>query len=198
MRSLASLGLVSLMLGLPLAAQADEVFEAKLSLSAVAQDTGSGAPAIEKLKISGNQLLNVARGRSPQAVVPENEVLVVIVDCASSDSRLSVFDTTGGTELVTLADSGEVDVVVGATSGASVAAMDVNDVGTAQNGLDGGYLVAAGTFKLGPGSCPAGLKASLSGVVDGTVTDDVGTHPFSVLVLKGKLSTQKTSIATLP
>lgn len=194
----ASLGSMFLALALPVGAQADEVFEAKLSLSAVAQGGTMGAPLIEKVKVSGDTLLNVARGRSPDAVVPDNEVLVVIVDCDTWESRLSVFDTTGGTELVTLADSGDVEVVLGATSGVVVADMDVNDVGNTQNGLDGGSMVVAGTFKFGAGDCPAGLKASLSGVIEVTITDEVGTESFPVLVQKGKLSTGKASIDTLP
>lgn len=57
----ASLGSMFLALALPFGAQADDVFEAKLSLSAVAQGGTMGAPLIEKVKVSGNTLLNVAR-----------------------------------------------------------------------------------------------------------------------------------------
>jgi hypothetical protein len=186
---------------LPLAAQADEVFEADLSLSAVVQGDDQGTPVIEKVKVTTEGLLNVARGRSPDAIVPANELLAVVVDCATKDASLVVFDTNGPSVLVTVADVDEVeelDVAFDAKGGSIVADLELEDVGDADNSVDGGHLLAAGRFKIGAGECPISVQAALSGVVDVTITDDVGTESFTLLALKGKLKTGKESIATLP
>jgi hypothetical protein len=180
-------------IGFPLGANADEVFEAKVSFTAVAQGPGG----IEKIKIDSDALLNVALGRSPDAQVAVDELLAFVVDCESGEARLSAVDTSPLTEVV-IADSSEVDVVEDEKGGQLVLAMEVDPTGGLFNSLDDGYFVLAGKFKHGEDGCPVSLSTSASGVIDATITDDVGTESFAVLITKGKLSTGKESIATLP
>jgi len=182
-------------LAMPSGAFADAVYGVNVSLSAVAVVDGS----LEKQKVGSDALVNLARGRSADAAVPDNEALAVVLDCATGEASLVVFDTAGGTVLVTIGTSDDEDLVTALDGdGAFGAVIELADVGNATNGIDGGYLVVTAQFKTGAGNCPTGIKATASGVLDVTITDDVGTESFSAVVLKGKASFSSAPIDQLP
>jgi hypothetical protein len=182
-------------LAVPTGAFADAVYGVNLSLSAVAVVDGS----LEKQKVGSEALVNLARGRSADAAVPDNEVLAMVLDCATGEASLVVFDTAGGTVLVTIGSSSDEDLVTALDgAGAFGAVVELEDVGNATNGIDDGYLVVTAQFRTGPGNCPTGIKATASGVLDVTITDDVGTESFSAVVLKGKASFSSEPIDQLP
>lgn len=182
-------------LAVPTGAFGDAVYGVNLSLSAVAVVDGS----LEKQKVGSDALVNLARGRAADAAVPDNEVLAVVLDCATGEASLVVFDTTGATVLVTIGTSDDEDLVSALDGdGAFGAVIELADVGNATNGIDGGYLVVTAQFRAGPGNCPTGIKATASGVLDVTITDDVGTESFSAVALKGKASFSSEPIDQLP
>jgi len=181
-------------LALPSSAFADPVYAADLSFSGVAITDGF----LGKQKIASDAILNVARGRAPDAAVPANEVLALVVDCTTGDASLVVFDVDLDSVLVTMATSGEEDLLLAPNGGAFGLEFDVADTGNASNGLDGGFLVVTGLFQPGPGGCPAGIKATAGGVLDVTITDDVGTRSLTAVLLKAKASFSSAPIAQLP
>jgi hypothetical protein len=182
-------------LAMPTGAFADAVYGLNLSLSAVAVVDGS----LEKQKVGSDALVNLARGRSADAAVPDNEVLAVVFDCVTGEASLVVFDTAGGTVLVTIGTGSDETLVIAQDgAGAFGAVVELADVGNASNGIDDGYLVVTAQFRPGAGNCPTGIKATASGVLDVTITDDVGTESFSAVVLKGKASFSSEPIDELP
>lgn len=184
-----------ILLAMPTGSFADAVYGVNLSLGAVAVVDG----ALEKQKVGSDALVNLARSRAVEEAVPDNEVLAVVIDCATGEASLVVFDTAGGTVLVTIGTSSDEDLVTALDgAGAFGAVVELEDVGNATNGIDGGYLVVTAQFRTGAGDCPTGIKATASGVLDVTITDDVGTESFSAVVLKGKASFSSEPIDQLP
>lgn len=182
-------------LAVPTGALAEAVYGVSLSLSAVAVVDGS----LQKQKVGSEALVNLARGRAADAAVPAGEVLAMVLDCATGEASLVVFETVGGTVLETIGTSDDEDLVTALDgAGAFGAVVELADVGNATNGIDGGYLVVTAQFRTGPGNCPTGIKATAGGVLDVTITDDVGTESFSAVVLKGKASFSSEPIDQLP
>ena len=67
---------------LPLTTSAAEVLPVKASLSAISQDEVSGQPKIARFEVTDKAIVNLARGR-PDAAVPANEILALLVNCAT-------------------------------------------------------------------------------------------------------------------
>jgi hypothetical protein len=126
-------------------------------------------------------------------------VLALVFDCASGEGSLVVFDTDSDTVLVTVATGDEERLVTDMSgNGAFGLSLDLQEVGDADNSVDGGFLVVTGQFDVGAGDCPVGIKATSIGVLDVTFTDDVGTESISAVVVKGKASFSSSPIAQLP
>lgn len=167
------LRLCSLWLTLTGVAWSADVYSVKFGFTGATQDEVGGQPAIQSIKGTATALVNIARGRAPDATVPANEVLAAVLDCSSA-LGLIVYDTTSHSNLVT--------VIPGTPPG--------------PNSLDDGFLVFTGKASLDTNGCPTKLSASVTGVIDATFTDDVGTHSGTILVMKGKL-TLGTKLGTL-
>jgi len=185
---------LGLALGLGTGASADEVFPVQASFAASVQD----GPAIAHVKFSGESLLNLARGRAPDAAVPAGEILAFRVDCGSAEGSLIVFDTGGNSVLATIATTERIDVVHAGSKGEFSMVLDVAESGNGDFAVHDGTLVVLGKLSIGGGSCPVSLKATASGVVDATTTDNVSTDDITAILSKGKFTTPGVSIATLP
>jgi hypothetical protein len=182
-------------LALPATAFAQAVYTVNLSLGAVLLADG----LLAKQKVDDTAIVNLAMARPVDAVVPDNEVLALLFDCATGDASLDVFDLVGNVVLENIATSGNEDLLTATNGGAFALVLDLKNVnGGALNDIDGGYLVVTAQFEPGPMGCPSGIKAGASGVIDVTVTDDLGTEAFSVVVLKGKAGFSKEPITQLP
>jgi len=179
---------------LPTGASADAVYAADLSFSAVAITDG----LLGKEKVGSDALVNLARGCGLDQAIPANEALALVFDCATGEASLVVFDVNLGSVLVTWATSDDEDLLLAPNGGAFGLQLDVADVGNATNGIDGGYLVVTAQFRPGPGNCPTGIKATATGVLDVTVTDDVGTQAITAVLLKGKAGFSGAPIDQLP
>jgi hypothetical protein len=181
-------------LALPSAVRADAVYALDLSFSGVVVTDG----VLGKNKVTNEALVNLARGRAIDAPVPGNEVMALVFDCASGEGSLVVFDTLAGTVLVPWAIVERQDLLLAPNGGAFALQFEVAEVGENENGIDDGYLVMTAQFKPGPMSCPSGIKASVSGALDVTVTDDVGTDSLTAVLLKGKASFSSDPIDQVP
>lgn len=195
MRTLAGLCALFLsVLALPSAARADAVYALELSFSAVVVTDG----ALAKQKVTNDVLVNLARGRAVDAPVPGNEVMALVFDCVTGEGSLVVFDGLTGSVLVPWATGDAEDLLLAPNGGAFALDLDVAEVGENENGIDDGYLVVTAQFKPGPMDCPTGIKATVSGALDVTVTDDVGTDSLTAVLLKGKASFSSGPIDQVP
>jgi hypothetical protein len=170
-----------------LTAQAVDVYSVKFSFSGANQDQKGGLPAINSVKGTGNNLINLARGRDVNASVPANEVLAALMNCSAALS-LVVYDTSAHTVLATIATPTESGTVGSPKQGLGVVAAQVATAGNSSNGLTGGFLVFTGKVTLDGNGCPVKGSIAATGLLDVTITDDMGTNPTEVLVMKGKLS----------
>jgi hypothetical protein len=164
-----------------------DVYGVKLSFSGANQDEKDGVPAINSLKGTANNLINLARGRDVNASVPANEVLAGLMNCSAALS-LVVYDTSANTVLATVATPMESGTVGNPKQGLGVVAAQVASSGNSSNGLNGGFLVFTGKVSLDVNGCPTKGSTSVTGLLNITITDDMGTHSVQALVMKGKLS----------
>jgi hypothetical protein len=181
-------------LALPTAARADAVYALDLSFSGMVVTDG----VLGKNKVTNEALVNLARGRAIDAPVPANEVMALVLDCATGEGSLAVFDALAGTVLVPWAIIERQDLLLAPNGGAFALELEVAEVGENENGIDDGYLVVTAQFKPGPMNCPTGIKATVSGAIDVTVTDDVGTDSLTAVLLKGKASFSSAPIDEVP
>jgi hypothetical protein len=172
---------------LALTADAIDVYSVKFGFNGAAQDDNNGVPAIGTIKGTSANIINLARGRSVNAAVPANEVLAALMNCDTALS-LVVYDTGSHTVLATIATPMESSSVGNSKQGMAVVAADINTNGNSSNGLTGGYLVFTGKATLDANGCPIKGSTAVTGVIEATTTDDVGTQAATVLVMKGKLS----------
>jgi len=170
-----------------LTATGADVYSVKFGFNGVTQDEINGSPVVLKVKATQQGIINIARGRSGDAAVPANEVLAALMDCSAALS-LVVYDTSSHTVLATIATPMESSTVGNLKQGLGVVAAQVATNGNSSNGMTGGYLVFTGKVSLDSNGCPVKGSTAVTGVMEVTVTDDVGTHSSDVLVMKGKLS----------
>lgn len=182
-------------LSLPAAASAQAVYPMNVSFGSVVVADG----LLAKQKVDSDAIVNLAMARAVDAEVPANETLALLFDCATGDASLDVFDLNANSVLENIGTSDEEDLLTAPNGGAFAAVLDLKNInGGAVNDIDGGYLLLTAQFKPGFGGCPTAIKASASGVIEVTVTDDLGTEALSVVVLKGKASFSKEPITQLP
>ncbi|MCG3149705.1 MAG: hypothetical protein PCFJNLEI_03170 [Verrucomicrobiae bacterium] len=169
------------------AVPAADVYSVKFGFAGTTQDEVNGQPALESVKATAANLINIARGRAPNAAVPPSEVLAVVLDCDAA-LRLIVFDTVTKQSLVTIVTPTEVNTAGNPKTGVAVVTGKVNATGGLANSLNGGYLVFTGKASLDLNGCPTKASFAVTGVINATITDDLGIVTSDVLVLKGKLS----------
>lgn len=172
------------------------VYQTTVSLPGVTQGPGN----IVKVSLAGNTIVNLARGRAFNAVVPANEVLATAVSGEFPDFvfKFIVFDKTTGSNLVTVADVSSTDKAsAGAANTAVMSFLDIQSAGSSSNKFNSGTLVLAGKTSVifsGPTSNTTfNLSASLTGVVDLTADSADAT----ILVSKGKAGIKGKPIAVL-
>lgn len=164
------------------------VFAIDVSLSGSFLDDESGMEKLGKLKVDTTQLLNVARGREPSAVVPAGEVLAWAQNCVNGEVRIIVFDTNSETVLTTVAVTESREAVEDLKKGAFAVLLTVEDTGDGSNSVEGGAIMVTGTFTVVEGDCPTKVKAAAYGFMEVVVTDDVGTQDVELVITKGKVS----------
>jgi hypothetical protein len=185
-RQLSAALIAAISIAFTLPAVASDVLSVKLSGSGVIQDEVNGAPAMQPVKLTNAGLINIARGRNANQAVPANEVLAGVLSCSTA-LELIVFDTSTSSRLVSIAVPVESDTAGDAKKGVGVIMTQISATPLGANSLDGGYLLFAGSASLASG-CPVKFSSTVTGIIDVTITDDVGKHSETILVPKGKLT----------
>lgn len=194
MNKLVRLCVVLGLAGLTISAQAGGVSTSLLSITGnLSGSSDAGGGVVLKQTIDQDAIINLAQGRSLGTPVPANEVLALLLECGGTNATLLVFDTTSGSNLVTLATSGGVVQVNSATKGIAGIPFQINSVGDGQNGIQSGTVVLNLKTSVS-GGCVTKFSAAVSGVLDTIVTLPFGTFSNGVIVTKGKLS----GVALLP
>lgn len=191
-KSLLALGIGAIAgaLLLPAVAVADEILPVTLSFSASGQDEVNSQPKIMRLKITEKAIINLARGRAITNSIPANEKLAAVVNCSKGFGDLVVYDTTGHTNLAVVATIDELSLVEDVSKAEAAALLFIRPTpGSPLNRLDGGFLVVTMKFTKVDIGCPVKIQGSVAGLLEVTVTDDVGTDSIDVLIPKGKMST---------
>ena len=167
-----------------------KTYGVKATLTGRAEDDSKGKTVLISQSITGNMLVNLAMGRAPTAPVPANQVLAARILCGAGISALVVFDTTGSSNLVTIASTGSPPSAIAAgTKAEFVGLLNFQPTGNSSNAVSGGYLVISGKATVDTNGCPTKITATVTGVLDGVFTDDVGTKEFEALIPKGSVST---------
>jgi hypothetical protein len=172
---------------LALTATGADVYSVKFGFTGAAQDENNGAPVIDSVKATANNIINIARGRGPTAQVPDNEVLAAVLDCSAALS-LVVFDTGTSSILATIAVPVENEAAGDSKKGVAVIRANIVASGSPSNSLNSGYLVFTAKVNLGVGGCPIKAACGMAGVINATTTDNIGSVTANVLVLKGKVT----------
>ena len=167
-----------------------KTYGVKATLTGRAEDDSKGKTVLISQSLTGNMLVNLAMGRAPAAPVPANQVLAARIVCGAGISTLVVFDTAGSSNLVTIASaSGPPSTIAAGTKAEFVGLLEFQSNGNLSNNISGGYLVISGKATIDTNGCPTKVTATVTGVIDGVFTDDVGTKEFEALIPKGSIST---------
>jgi hypothetical protein len=183
MRRLAAVMLVSLLLAVPASSYAQIPFAFfKASVNLTVQFPGTdknGNPAVSVRKLSSNDILNLALGRSLTTKPDKNtEILALAMDDGSpgADSKLIVYNPSANSVTTTVwAQSNATLVFNGVEDSSGVGIADVNIQATTlgdptHNGFAASVLSGGGSGK-GNGSSVSASATSLSGPLTFTVTD---------------------------
>lgn len=158
-----------------------QVYEITISASMLMQ---SGS--ISKQALTTQALLNEARGRSPDAVVPANEKLVlefVFSNSGNPQAALAVFDTTGHTNLTEL---GSMDVkgIIDPVKHTGIAAV----AGNVQSGfITDGWLAFAGKITVQGSDASTVITSFSASAVQGAMDGNDGSD-FELIIQKGKVA----------
>jgi hypothetical protein len=184
MRRLASVMLVSLLLVVPASSHAFQIpyaiFKATVTLTVQFPGTDkNGNPVVSVRKLSTNDILNLALGRS-LATKPEKttELLALAMDDSSpgADSKLVVYNPTSNTfTTIVWAQTNATLIFNGIQDSSGVGVADVNIQATTlgdptHNGFAASVLSGGGSGK-GNGSSVSATATALSGPLTFTVTD---------------------------
>jgi hypothetical protein len=175
-------------LALAFAVSAAEVLPVKASFSLSGQDDQNGQPKITRLRVTEAALINLARGRLPDAAVPADEILALLLDCSTGVGELIVFNTSSRTVLAVVGEVDTAGAVEDVTKGEAIMVVEILSVGGENHGLTAGFLVLAAKFSKAAVGCPAKVQASVTGVIRALITDDIGPEHVTVLVPKGKMT----------
>jgi hypothetical protein len=154
-------------------------------------------PVLLREGFTTNEVINLARGRAPDAVVPANEILAIGISCESTFMPLLVFDANDPDD--PLAFVGFIDVdseqLAFSERGAVWASiLELEETGDETNGISDGQLMMGGTAKFDEEGCPIALSASGVGHVEVFVDGEA----LSLIVAKGaKLRTLGAAIANI-
>ncbi len=195
--NLALAAATALLLSAALAPDAEaqiRVHPLKLSVGGVAQGLDADGDQVA-LRVRGRDrdLANLAQGFPTTRKLPKGEILALLLDCASEDGRIVVYDKVSGlvlAQLTTVIDFSN-DTVLGEKNGLLLKAdmrgeMTFNDLPDGANSIEGGQARAVVQIRYADFAgtqCPSRVK----GVVVGTIGVTVDAQFLAVLFGKGKL-----------
>jgi hypothetical protein len=190
--------LAALLTVLPAAAHAQfDIYPVAFSGKGVIQGF-TPDPVLLREGFTTDEVINLARGRALDAVVPDNEILAIGINCESTFMPLLVFDANDPND--PLAFVGFIDVDNGTELAFSEkgavwsSVLEFDATGNETNGIADGQLMMGGTAKFDDEGCPVALSASGVGHVEVAVDGAA----LSLIVTKGaKLRTLGGPIASI-
>ncbi|MCG3149617.1 MAG: hypothetical protein PCFJNLEI_03082 [Verrucomicrobiae bacterium] len=162
-----------------------QVYEISLAGSVIGDDDASPVPF--KDKVTTAALLNLARGRAPEASVPANEKLALelfFIGDSEPVVLLAVFDTAGQSNLIVIAElmvRGVFEEVKGKGYLALAGGFD------SAGWLGESWLAMTGKATINPDSSVQAL-VSFSGALQGAFEGNDGEGDFSIIITKGKVT----------
>jgi len=189
--------LAALLLWLPSASHAQfHIYPVALSGKGAVQGF-TPDPVIVREGFTTDEVVNLARGRALDAVVPENEILAIGIDCESTFMPLLVFDANDPNDPLAFVGFIDVDsdeLAVSETGAVWSSVLEFEESGNETDGIADGQLMLGGTAKFDAEGCPIALSAAGVGHVE-VFTDGAA---LSLIVTKGaKLRTLGGSIASI-
>jgi len=162
-----------------------QVYQVSMSGSFVqSQTVNSNQEVVVKGSFISENIINVARGRSPDATVPANEKLalvVVFVDSGDPICELIVYDSNTQSNLTTICEmdlGGAIDSAKG--KGAIAMAGSIDNVG----GFTKGWIAMAGKSTI-TGMDTTAPQIAFSGAIQALLRGNDG-EDFELVVTKGK------------
>jgi hypothetical protein len=174
----------------------NQVISLNGSLSGVTSIQGNGI--ITRVKFHSDEIINLARGRSPQATVPANEILVWVINTTVGGAvTINVFDTNTQSSLAVVALLAD-NYRGASTLDKGIVAFNfaLQNVGDSTNALSAGFLtlVAKITFDgTGTGNVVKLSAETYAGV------DLISDGQFlQVAITKGKLAGSRIATVIVP
>lgn len=191
----ATLGLAS-MLGTSEAFAAANVYPLQVLMKGAIQGSSSTGPVFLRENLTGNDLINLARGRALDTPVPTNEVLGLAVDCDNSLIAMIVYNTSNSAILAIVA---ELEIEKSARQNSSalyILEMNMEFGGNDTNAIDSGEFLLAGRASLiNPSSIQCFYTLDTRGL--GTIRIVSQGQAIDLLVTSASVKTVgKTSIGT--
>ena len=147
---------------------------------------GESTDIVAKFGVTGAQIINIARGRSPGSPVPANEKLAIVLvfeDEGNPSGQLVVYDADGQSVLAVLANL-DVSGAVDSSKGKGIIAIGGQVVPS--GGFFDGWLAMTGKATVNNTS-ESQLVAFSANAVQGVFRGFDGENFFEVIVSKGKV-----------
>ena len=168
------LGLGLWLVGIALAGTSD-VFRVKTLIQGKIENT----LAIQKVKITRDDLINLARDRNLGTAVPTNEVLALASQCDTNDDmKIIVFDTLTSSNLATIGQLDTVSEIFALNRKERIVQFTVPGTGGISNALTGGTLLMDATFDITTNNCVAKWSGTILGVLNTLVS---GTNSIPII-----------------
>lgn len=169
------------------AALTGQVYEVSMSGSTIAQElTITDQQVLVKRTFGSSHIINLARGRDANAVVPANEKLALLFlfnDGDHTGGALVVYDTTGHTVLIDIAE-----VIVRSAFDSAKGKGTLALAGAVQSHagfFTEGWLAATGKASANDAN-PLAPLTTFSGVLQGVFRGSTEQEQFEFIITKGK------------
>jgi glyoxylase-like metal-dependent hydrolase (beta-lactamase superfamily II) len=161
-------------------------------------DPVSGEPRIERLVLTGADLVKLALGKPLESDPEPGKVLAFVHACGHAKGHIVVFDRTSNSVVAVIATidaekNGVISELHAINQGLFVADMVFGTSGTSENGITKGDHKIAGNYSKLPEHCPFDIDAHGVGTLD--IVED--GEPYHLLAMETFLLTGR-RLAVLP
>ncbi|HUJ08474.1 MAG TPA: hypothetical protein VL171_00465 [Verrucomicrobiae bacterium] len=153
------------------------------------KEVNSNHTAVATDTFTTGRLINLARGRSPEVTVPDNEKLALVLFFDSEGSNptggITVYDTAGQSNLALVVEMQSLYGILDSVTGKG----RMNMVGELQATglLSGGWLAISGTAKATNPTTAPHFTMMTGSTVEGEIAGNDGSKDFDVMITNGKL-----------
>lgn len=157
------------------AVQADtaDVFRVDTTLHGIIERGGTRSSVNQKVKITTEDLINLAQARDLGTPVPQNEILAIVNDCSTNDpapTQLVIFDTTTSNDLVVIGTLTNLTSAIAfrKRSQETITQLSINDIHVTDtngvlHGVTGGSFFFHEVNQIDTNACPKRFGGQLTG-----------------------------------